>query len=110
MLANVIFICTSNVCWSPIAEGLAKKLLSERFGIGVQDLEQSGYKVQSRGCSTDFEPVGSPASAHGVAVMRKEYGVDMTAHHSVMLSKADLVDATHVYFMTQCHYNTVTSL
>ncbi|CAN0345797.1 unnamed protein product, partial [Scytosiphon promiscuus] len=71
-----------NVCRSPIAEGLAKKWLSERHGIGVQDLEQAGYKVQSRGCSADFEPVGSPASSYGVTVMREEYGVDVTAHRS----------------------------
>ncbi|CAN0586940.1 unnamed protein product, partial [Ectocarpus sp. 12 AP-2014] len=38
-----------NVCRSPIAEGLAKKWLSERYGVGVQDLEQAGYNVKSRG-------------------------------------------------------------
>lgn len=32
-----------------MAEGLAKKWLSERQGVGVQDLEELGYKVQSRG-------------------------------------------------------------
>lgn len=32
-----------------MAEGLAKKWLSERQGVGVQDLEQLGYKVLSRG-------------------------------------------------------------
>lgn len=39
----------SNVCRSPIAEGLAKKWLSERHGVRVIDLEQAGIKVQSRG-------------------------------------------------------------
>lgn len=39
----------SNVCRSPIAEWLTKKCLAERHGVGIQDLEQVGYRVQSRG-------------------------------------------------------------
>ncbi|CAM9605247.1 unnamed protein product, partial [Ectocarpus fasciculatus] len=100
----------SNVCRSPIAEGLAKKWLSERYGVGVQDLEKAGYKVKSRGCSTDFEPVGSPASPHGVTIMREQYGVDITAHRSVMLSEADVLEATHIYCMSRRHHDSVLSL
>ncbi|CAM9607761.1 unnamed protein product [Ectocarpus sp. 13 AM-2016] len=100
----------SNVCRSPIAEGLAKKWLSERYGVGVQDLEQAGYKVKSRGCSTDFEPVGSPASPHGVTIMREQYGVDISAHRSAMLSEADVLEATHIYCMSRRHHDSVLSL
>ncbi|CAN0090028.1 unnamed protein product [Ectocarpus sp. 8 AP-2014] len=100
----------SNVCRSPIAEGLAKKWLSERYGVGVQDLEQAGYKVKSRGCSTDFEPVGSPASPYGVTIMREQYGVDISAHRSAMLSEADVLEATHIYCMSRRHHDSVLSL
>lgn len=176
----------SNVCRSPIAEGLAKKWLSERYGVGVQDLEQAGYKVKSRGkshtppvltttnnlcdkpktpfavfnirmycspdiavygqpqlvlsflsqctqaisgrltcimrmksetplhkipgCSTDFEPVGSPASPHGVTIMREQYGVDISAHRSAMVSEADVLEATHIYCMSRRHHDSVLSL
>lgn len=37
------------MCRSPIAEWLTKKWLAERHGVRVQDLEQAGYTVQSRG-------------------------------------------------------------
>lgn len=47
--SSVRVTASSNVCRSPIAEGVAKKWLSERHGVEVQDLEQIGYKVQSRG-------------------------------------------------------------
>ncbi|CAN0560595.1 unnamed protein product, partial [Ectocarpus sp. 12 AP-2014] len=104
---NIVFVCTSNVCRSPIAEGLAKKWLSERYGVGVQDLEQAGYNVKSRGCSTDFEPVGSPASPHGVTIMREQYGVDISAHRSAMLSEADVLEATHIYCMSRRHHDSV---
>lgn len=54
--------------------------------------------------------MGSPASAHGVTVMRDEYGVDIAPHRSAMLSPADMIEATHIYCMSQRHYDTVFSV
>lgn len=62
------------------------------------------------GCSTDFEPVGSPASLHGVTIMREQYGVDISAHRSAMLSEADVLEATHIYCMSRRHHDSVLSL
>lgn len=42
--------------------------------------------------------------------MRENHGVDMTAHRSIMLSKADVLEATHIYCMAQRHHDAVQSL
>lgn len=62
------------------------------------------------GISTDFEPVGSPASPHGVAIMREKHDVDMTAHCSAMLSQADVLEATHIYCMAPRHHDAVRTM
>lgn len=62
------------------------------------------------GISTDFEPLGSPASAHGIKIMRDEHGVDMTSHRSAILSHADVFQSTHIYCMAQRHHDAVLSL
>lgn len=67
------------------------------------------YNVFDAGISTQYEPPGSPASAHGITLMR-EHGVDMASHHSAVLSQTDLLGATHVYCMTPRHCEAVRSL
>jgi hypothetical protein len=58
---NVIFVCVSNTCRSPMAEQLFRDKVQ---ALGLQD----EYTTCSRSLSTAFEPEGSPASAQGVEV------------------------------------------
>lgn len=39
--------------------------------------------------------------------MREKHGVDMRAHRSAMLSQGDVLEATHIYCMTQRHHDAV---
>lgn len=61
------------------------------------------------GVSTNYEPLGSPASAHGIAVMR-QHGVDISGHRSSLLSQTDLLEATHIYCTAPYHYNAVLAI
>ena len=54
-----LFVCTGNTCRSPMAEGLFRKHLAEKFGCGVDELEQMGYMVLSAGT---MQMAGAPAS------------------------------------------------
>ena len=78
----LVFICTGNVCRSPMAEGLLRSALSEYDEI----------QVESAGLGA---VVGHPADDHALALM-KELGEDISAHrarqiHPDMVKDADLV-------------------
>ncbi|OQR96782.1 hypothetical protein ACHHYP_20689 [Achlya hypogyna] len=90
----LLFVCTSNTCRSPMAEALAKHWLTQHPSPSV--------RVRSLALSDEFEPPGSPASAHGVAAMARR-GIDMQAHRSRLITK-DLVDeADVIYCVTVRH-------
>ena len=73
---NLVFVCTGNICRSPMAEGMFKKLLEEKG--------ESGIDCSSAGLAT-FD--GRPASDNAQAVAL-EYGVDISEHKSRMLTRS----------------------
>lgn len=72
-------------------------------------VSQNATLLPCAGLSTQFEPPGSPASAHGVSIMR-EHGVDMVDHRSTLLSPTDVLEATHIYCVTSHHRDAVVDL
>lgn len=86
---HVLFVCTGNICRSPLAEGLLRHWLERDLVTGVE--------VSSAGT---YANDGAPASEHGVTVAR-ECGFDTSRHrarllHKVILEKADLILAMEV--------------
>jgi len=84
MKKHILFICTGNLCRSPIAEGILKKMVVER-GIPSVDVSSAGT----------FAMTESPAASLAVEVAMK-HGVDLSDHGSrhmtrQMLAGADLV-------------------
>lgn len=98
----IIFVCTSNTCRSPIAEGFAKHWL-EKNGV-------DGFIVESRSLSQDYEPVGSPASAHGVDLMKDIYDIDISRHRSTLLTEDDVLKATYVIGVSKAHTAAISRL
>ena len=104
----IIFVCVSNTCRSPMCEYLFRDKL-------VKSGLDSEFSVVSRSLSTDYEPQGSPANERGLEVsdhfrdwctsivlliclfysqvLLKEYGVNMEAHRSKLLSADDAAEA-----------------
>jgi protein-tyrosine-phosphatase len=81
---HLLFVCTGNTCRSPMAEAIARAMVSAG---GVADLS-----VSSAGTSAWD---GSPASDPAVLVAM-EHGMDLTGHRSRVLSReiverADLI-------------------
>ena len=48
---KILMVCLGNICRSPLAEGLCKKLLAERLGCSLEELPQRGFVVLSAGLS-----------------------------------------------------------
>jgi L-threonylcarbamoyladenylate synthase len=99
----ILFVCTGNTCRSPLAEGLAKKLLADRLGCGVNDLPSRGFWVVSAGVSASN---GSPAAAESVAVAA-ELGSDLGEHESRPVNPQLLAAADDVVAMTRSHAQTL---
>lgn len=91
---RLIFVCSGNICRSPMAEGLARHSLQEA-SIPAQ--------VISMGTLGIF---GRPASAHAVRVCQTA-GLDLSKHSSQGISLGLLDQANLVLVMEQAHIDTL---
>jgi len=103
---SVLFVCTGNTCRSPMAEGLAKQMLSHIKGVPVEELEKAGVRVRSAGVMSHG---GSPASEESVQAM-EQVGIDLSGHESSPLTEALIQDADAIYTMTDSHRQAVLML
>jgi protein-tyrosine phosphatase len=103
---NILFICTGNTCRSPMAAGLCAKLLADQFGCLPGDLKQHGFSVQSAGLAA---MMGAPASPDAI-VVAAEFGADISAHSSSMITLDSLLSADHIFAMTAAHWYTMKSI
>jgi protein-tyrosine phosphatase len=95
---RLLFVCTGNTCRSPMAAGLAAKLLAERLGCSPADLPDHRVIVESAGTSGGI----GTAAAHAVEVLGRR-GVDLTEHFSRAVSADMIHQADYVYVMTRAH-------
>ncbi|QGQ22758.1 hypothetical protein F1728_08740 [Gimesia benthica] len=98
-----LFVCTGNTCRSPMAEGLFRKLLSDKLGCQEDELSDRGYIVASAGLAA---AMGAPPSPEGVSILA-EQGIDIQAHESQPLTERLLDQSDHLYTMTQGHRSAI---
>jgi glycine hydroxymethyltransferase len=92
-MKTILFICTGNVCRSPMAEALFRRAVRGR----------GEFRVYSAGIGALD---GQPPTQHSVRAMR-ELGIDISAQRSRMLT-ADLVrQADFIFGMTHGHVDTI---
>jgi len=92
-MKNVVFICTGNVCRSPMAEGFYRQLAESDESIVVGSAGISAFD-------------GQAASRHSIEVMKQE-GIDISGHGSRMLTPEIVDRATHIFGMTRGHRDAV---
>ena len=90
-MAYILFVCTGNLCRSPMAEGLLRKRLTDE-GLDHHTVASAGVWALD----------GQPASEHAVTVMA-ERGADITAHIAHTLNAADVAEADLVLVMSREH-------
>jgi len=98
-----LFVCTGNLCRSPMAEGLAARMLADRLGCTPEELSGRGIDVESAG--TAAMP-GYSASQSAVEAMR-ERGIDIRRHHSRPITVDVLLAADYIWVMTRSHLESV---
>jgi len=95
-MKTILFVCTGNVCRSPMAEGLFRHAVKAR----------NDFQVLSAGVGA-IE--GQPPSAYAVQALR-ELGIDISQQRSRMLT-ADLVNqADYIFGMTHGHVDAINLL
>jgi glycine hydroxymethyltransferase len=93
---SVLFVCTGNICRSPIAEGFFRRLLGNRKDIEV--VSAGVHAVR-----------GQPPSLYAVQVCEEE-GADISGQRSQPLTAALVDRATHIFAMTGAHVETIQTL
>ncbi len=91
--------CTGNLCRSPLAEALFRKLLAEKLACAVPDLPRFGHRFASFGT---MAMVNRPATEEAV-VVGKDHGVDLSGHRSRIFSLRLLASARRVYCLANNH-------
>ncbi|PYK22190.1 MAG: glycine hydroxymethyltransferase [Verrucomicrobia bacterium] len=95
-MKNVLFVCTGNICRSPIAEGLFRRLIGNR-----KDIEVASAGVHA--------VRGQPPSLYAVQVCAEE-GTDISGLRSQPLTATLVNQATHIFAMTGAHLETIQAL
>jgi len=89
----ILFVCSGNICRSPMAEGLLKKFLVE------QKLD-SQVTVSSAGT---LGIIGNSASENAIIACHKEYDVDLSWHESQGINDVLLEQSDVILCMSQKH-------
>jgi len=92
-MKTILFVCTGNVCRSPMAEGLMKDLLRDRKDI---DVLSAGMNA----------PRGAQASQSAVTALW-EIGIDLRTFRSQPVTEELLERCSHVFTMTRDHYHLI---
>ena len=94
---NLFFVCTANICRSPIAEGIAPKIGQEH---NLHFFARSGGTMGL---------VNKPPAKNSIKTMKK-IGIDISEQRSSAIRKEDLEWADYILVMTPKHAQKVRTL
>lgn len=106
MKTTVLFVCSGNTCRSPMAEGIAKRIIATKLNVPEADLEKKGITVLSAG---SFAMPGARATPQGVEAL-KGMGIDLSAHRSRPLTVELIHQADVIFAMGRGHVGAIASL
>ncbi len=89
---SVMFVCTANMCRSPMAEALFRSLVAERGESDEWWIESAGVRASP----------GQPATGN-TQVVAAERGMDLSGHRSQIATRATLEPFSLVLVMEEGH-------
>jgi len=103
---RIMFVCTGNVCRSPMAVGLLRAKAARKLGCKPEELASRALEVCSSGT---MGLAGIPASINATEVVR-ELGADISSHLSQGLNQENISRSDHIVVMTRGHLQEVLRL
>ncbi len=91
-MGRILFVCTGNLCRSPMAAGLLRQRLAEEGLSGLHQVDSVGM----------WAVEGRPASENAVAVMA-ERGIDISDHRARTITAYDVHEADLILVMSREH-------
>ncbi len=98
-MKRILFVCTGNLCRSPMAEYLLQSIL-EKHGVDDILIESSGTIATE----------GNHASYRSVKQLWNAEKIDMRPHRARRLTKAHIKEADMIIGMEQYHIDTILSM
>jgi protein-tyrosine phosphatase len=93
---SILAVCTGNICRSPMAEGILRKMLSPGPDIIVSSAGTHALE-------------GNPAAEFAIIAAR-ECGIDISGHRARMLTRDDIEDSGIILCMEPFHVEWVLSV
>jgi protein-tyrosine-phosphatase len=78
---RILFVCSGNMCRSPMAEGLARKILGS-----IVEAESAGTGAMN----------GRGAAKNAIEIMRSRFDIDLSKHRSRNVSDVALDDFDYI--------------
>jgi protein-tyrosine-phosphatase len=91
-MKSVLFVCTANMCRSPIAEALFQRLVGERG-------ETEEWRIESAG----VEASEGQLATGNTQLVAAERGMDLSGHRSQLANRATLEPFSLVVVMEEGH-------
>lgn len=88
---NILFVCTGNTCRSPMAEGIFRKIVSDK---GIENIECSSAGL--------FAMTGDEVSKNSVEACER-FGVDISFHRARRITSYILDETDKFVCMTKDH-------
>jgi protein-tyrosine phosphatase len=98
-MASILVVCSGNLCRSPFAEGVLRRMLTERLGASAPSVSSVGTIARD----------GEPATREAIAVA-SEHGIDASSHAARRLARDHLAEADLVLAMAAEHRDAVARL
>ncbi|MHA1536255.1 MAG: low molecular weight protein-tyrosine-phosphatase [Alphaproteobacteria bacterium] len=92
-MVGLLFVCTGNICRSPTAEGVARKLIAERGHEGRIEIDSAG---------THGYHVGDPPDDRSIEAAARR-GVDLSRQRARRVRAEDFDDFTLILAMDRGH-------
>lgn len=99
-MKNILFVCTGNTCRSPMAEGLANRLITADMVLSEH------FHCFSAGISV-FEP--EPANQSAIEIMSQVFDTDIDNHISKQVSSNLIYESHLILTMTKIHSDFLSS-
>ncbi len=97
-MQSVLFVCLGNICRSPIAEGVARKLI-----------EEVGRSITVDSAGTGSWHVGEAPCKHSIAVARN-HDVDISSLRARQVKKSDFAAFDLIVALDQNNYRDLKAL